>query len=111
MFHVFLCKQSQIYAGNKQTQTITTSKKLNPYFYYIVFSSVESLLEEHDKENEARLKRRRKKKGQSKAPHTWYNYLENKKMEEAQERKNARRTFLHIVEGEKSALKSLDAWF
>lgn len=57
-------------------------------------------MEEHEKENEVRLRRRQKKQGgPSKAPHTWYNYLENKKLEEAQERKNARKIFLHVVEG------------
>ncbi|XP_060604151.1 outer dynein arm-docking complex subunit 4-like [Ruditapes philippinarum] len=64
-------------------------------------SSVESLLEEQDKENESRKRKHYKKKAQSKAPHTWYNYLENKKVEEAQERKHARNVFLHVVEGRK----------
>ena len=60
---------------------------------------MESLLEEQDKENEVRKRKHNKKKAQSKAPHTWYNYLENKKVEEAQERKHARNVFLHVVEG------------
>ncbi|WAR06390.1 TTC25-like protein [Mya arenaria] len=68
-------------------------------------SSVESLLEEQEKENEARLKKRSRRKGQSKAPHTWYNFLENRKLEEAQERKNARNKFLHVVEGHKISPK------
>lgn len=57
-------------------------------------------MEEYEKENEVRLRRRYRKKGQSKAPHTWYNYLENKKLEEAHERKNVRNVFLHVVEGQ-----------
>ena len=59
-------------------------------------------MEEYEKENELRMKRRHKKKeGQTKAPTMWYSYLEHKKLEEAQERRLARNVFLHVVEGRK----------
>lgn len=63
-------------------------------------SSVESIVEELEKENERRQKKGRKKR-ESKAPHSWYNYLENKKAEEAHERKQYKNIFLHVVEGRK----------
>ena len=64
--------------------------KLNQFIHYYVFCLY----------SQKRVKKKRKKQQrESKAPHTWYNYLENKKAEEAHERKQFKNIFLHVVEG------------
>ncbi|KAL4229383.1 hypothetical protein ACF0H5_012422 [Mactra antiquata] len=64
-------------------------------------SSVESIIEEQERENENRKRRRAKKKKESNVPRTWHTYIENKKQDEAQERRISQNFFLHVVEGRK----------
>lgn len=65
------------------------------FYLYIV----ESIIEEQKRETENRKRRRTKQKKVSNVPRTWNTYIENKKQDEAQERKLSRNLFLHVVEG------------